>query len=253
MPSGLLAIVLLPFAGSLLPFLARRLGWGPTATTWIAAAGPLAGVALLAGYAPGVIAGGVVTARWPWVPALGLDLSLRLDGLSLLFALLVLGMGLLIVLYARYYMGEADLTGRFFPLLLLFMGSMTGLVLGGNLLLLAVFWELTSVSSFLLIAYHTGSQVARRAARMALVVTGGGGLALLGGLLLLGAIAGTYELEGVLAAGERVTSHALYPPMLGLILLGAFTKSAQLPFHVWLPEAMAAPTPVSAYLHSATM
>jgi multicomponent K+:H+ antiporter subunit A len=213
----------------------------------------MASLAVLATLLPDVFNGRVPAVAWAWVPSLGLHLSFRLDGLALLFALLILGIGLLVILYARYYMHERDPLGRLYALLLLFMGSMTGLVLAGNLLLMAVFWELTSVSSFLLIAYWTRSAGARRAARMALAVTGGGGLALLGGLLLLGKIAGSFELTDVLAAGDRIVSDPLYLPMLGLVLLGAFTKSAQLPFHFWLPEAMAAPTPVSAYLHSATM
>ncbi|MDY6983641.1 MAG: monovalent cation/H+ antiporter subunit A, partial [Pseudomonadota bacterium] len=134
-----------------------------------------------------------------------------------------------------------------------FMGAMLGVVLSGNLLQLVVFWELTSVFSFLLIAYWYHRKDARRGARMAFTVTATGGLSLLGAVLLLGHIVGSYELEAVLAAGDMVRGHALYPLTLGLLLLGAFTKSAQFPFHFWLPQAMAAPTPVSAYLHSATM
>ncbi|HSF46773.1 MAG TPA: monovalent cation/H+ antiporter subunit A, partial [Burkholderiales bacterium] len=161
--------------------------------------------------------------------------------------------GLLIILYARYYLAEADPLGRFYAFLLLFMGSMLGIVLADNLLLLVVFWELTSVSSFLLIGYWNREPEARQGARMALSVTGAGGLALLGGFLLLGHICETYEISQILTMGDAVRVHPLYVPTLALILAGAFTKSAQFPFHFWLPKAMAAPTPVSAYLHSATM
>jgi multicomponent K+:H+ antiporter subunit A len=158
-----------------------------------------------------------------------------------------------VVLYAAWYLPDSDRLGRFYSILLLFMAAMLGIVLSENLLLLLVFWEITSLSSFLLVAYRSDKYESRIGARMALAVTGGGGLALLAGILLLGHIAGSYELSVILAAGERIRAHALYAPALILILLGAFTKSAQFPFHFWLPSAMAAPTPVSAYLHSATM
>ncbi|MFJ4292135.1 monovalent cation/H+ antiporter subunit A [Cupriavidus sp. NPDC089707] len=191
--------------------------------------------------------------RVSWLPALGLDLSLRLDGLAYLFALLVVGVGLLVILYARYYLARNESAVRFFCLLLLFMAAMMGVVLAGNLLLLAVFWELTSILSFLLIGFWSWRGDARQGARMALTVTGGGGLALLAGVLLLGHICGSFELSAVLAQAGSVQRHPLYMPMLVLILLAVFTKSAQFPFSFWLPQAMAAPTPVSAYLHSATM
>jgi multicomponent K+:H+ antiporter subunit A len=158
-----------------------------------------------------------------------------------------------VVLYAAWYLPDSDRLGRFYAILLLFMAAMLGIVLSENLLLLLVFWEITSLSSFLLVAYRSEKYESRIGARMALAVTGGGGLALLAGILLLGQLAGSYELSVILAAGERIRAHALYAPTLILVLLGAFTKSAQFPFHFWLPNAMAAPTPVSAYLHSATM
>jgi multicomponent K+:H+ antiporter subunit A len=165
----------------------------------------------------------------------------------------VTGVGFLVVLYARYYMSPADPVPRFFAFFLAFMGSMLGLVVSGNLIQLVVFWELTSITSFLLIGYWFHIPHARDGARMALTVTGLGGLALLGGVLIIGHIVGSYDLDAVLASGNLIRGHSLYLPALLLVLLGTLTKSAQFPFHFWLPHAMAAPTPVSAYLHSATM
>ncbi|MGR4867619.1 monovalent cation/H+ antiporter subunit A [Variovorax sp. LARHSF232] len=202
---------------------------------------------------PRVAQGEVIVERFRWIPALGLDIVLRLDGFAWLFAMLVLGVGALVVLYARYYMSSSDPVPRFFAFFLAFMGAMMGVVLSGNLIQLVLFWELTSLFSFLLIGYWHHRRDARRGARMALTVTGAGGLCLLAGVLILGRIVGSYELSTVLAAGDKIRADALYLPALLLVLLGAFTKSAQFPFHFWLPRAMAAPTPVSAYLHSATM
>ena len=202
----------------------------------------------------GAVLGGEVV-RWSvdWLPALGLSLGLRLDGLAWLFVLLISGIGALVVLYAAWYLDPADPARRFFVFLLLFMGAMLGVVLADNLILLVVFWELTSLSSFLLIGYWHRREDAREGARMALTITGAGGLCLLAGALLIGHIVGSFSLDVVLASGDRIRAHALYEVALVLVLLGAFTKSAQFPFHFWLPHAMAAPTPVSAYLHSATM
>jgi multicomponent K+:H+ antiporter subunit A len=245
------AIILLPLAGALLPPL--MICRGRNACAWSAAAVAGTALALLLSLAPAVFAGATLVTGVGWLPALDLNLSLRLDGLGLLFALLILGIGLLVILYARYYLSEHDPMGRFYGLLLLFMAAMLGIVLSENLLLMFMFWELTSLSSFLLIGYWKHRADARRGARMALTITGDGGLAMLAGILLLGHITGSYELSAVLGAGEQIQAHALYPLTLVLILLGAFTKSAQFPFHFWLPHAMAAPTPVSAYLHSATM
>lgn len=246
----LLLIVLLPFLGALLPL---AVGRHPRHRALAAALAPLAAFGLLLSQAGAVLEGEVLQARWRWLPRLGLDLALRLDGLGLLFALLILGIGLLIILYARYYMSRHDPLDRLYALLLLFMGSMLGIVLADNLLLLLVFWELTSLASFLLIGFWRKDSEARKGARMALTVTGGGGLALLAGCVLIGRMVGSYDLDVVLASGELIRNHALYPVALVLVLLGAFTKSAQFPFQFWLPHAMSAPTPVSAYLHSATM
>ena len=247
----LLLAVLTPFFGALLVALASRRGRAPGA--WSAGAVTLLALLLLLPAMTTSFAGQTTIERLSWIPAVGLDLVFRLDGLGLLFALLILGIGLLVIIYAYYYLSTQDNLGRLYAYLLLFMGSMLGVVLSENLIQLLIFWELTSLSSFLLIAYWRRREAARRGARMALIVTGAGGLALLAGFLLLGEMAGSYELSVVLASGEAVRGHALYVPTLLLILLGAFTKSAQFPFHFWLPHAMAAPTPVSAYLHSATM
>lgn len=247
----LLLIVGLPFLGALLPILFER--HGRLACSLATAVAPLLALGILLWLAPRVFAGELLLVSQPWLTQLGFNLSLRLDGLALLFALLILGIGLLVILYARYYLSEREAIGRFFAYLLLFMGAMLGVVLSENLLLLLTFWELTSLSSFLLIGFWGARSDARKGARMALAVTGGGGLALLAGILLIGHIVGSFELSVVLAAGEQIRAHALYPVALVLVLLGAFTKSAQFPFHFWLPHAMAAPTPVSAYLHSATM
>ncbi|WP_291864265.1 monovalent cation/H+ antiporter subunit A [Bradyrhizobium sp.] len=239
------------FVGALVVVLAARRS--RSAAAWTAAAVMASGLVALVPLMPAALSGEVLTTRIPWLPEWGLDFALRLDGLGLLFTLLILGIGLLIVLYAAYYMPAYDRLGRFYALLLAFAGGMLGVVLAENIILMLVFWEITSLTSFLLIAYKYEAHDARIAARMALAVTGGGGLALLAGLLLLGNIAGSFELTVILAKGDVIRAHPYYPVILVLVLLGAFTKSGQFPFHFWLPNAMAAPTPVSAYLHSATM
>ena len=244
-------IVLLPFLGSLaaafLPPHSRD------AASWLAGLVALACALLGASLYPAVAEGDVARLVLPWMPQYGLALSLRMDGFAWLFTMLVAGMGALVVLYARYYMSSADPVPRFFSFLLAFMGAMLGIVLSGNLVQLVVFWELTSITSFMLIAYWYHREDARRGARVSLVVTMTGGLALLLGVLVLGAIAGSYDLDAVLDAGATIRAHRWYPAALLLVLAGVFTKSAQFPFHFWLPQAMAAPTPVSAYLHSAAM
>ena len=197
--------------------------------------------------------GEVVRTTVRWVPSVGLDLSFRMDAFVWLFVTLVFAIAILVLVYARYYLSKSDPVPRFHGFLMLFTGAMVGMLTSGNILMLVVFWELTSLVSFLLIGYWHQGQAARDGARMALVVTGIGGLCLLLAMLILGQIAGSYDLDRVLAAGEVVREHPLYPVVLGLFLLGCFTKSAQMPFHFWLPGAMAAPTPVSAFLHSATM
>jgi multicomponent K+:H+ antiporter subunit A len=244
-------IVALPFIGALAPGILIRSGRS-VAALGAAVAMAIALIGVLT-HLPAVLAGEVVTSRAEWLPELGLNASFRLDGLGMLFALLILCIGLLVLFYARNYLAKSDPAGQFFTYLMLFQGAMLGIVLSDNILLLLIFWELTSLSSFLLIGYWKDLPEARQGARMALAVTGLGGLAMIAGMLILGSIAGSHELSVILTQGEAIRGSALYPLALGLILLGAFTKSAQFPFHFWLPRAMAAPTPVSAYLHSATM
>ncbi len=244
-------ILLLPFVGSalaaMLPTRARNL---EALLAGVVTVGTAIGIGTLF---PQVAGGGVVTLRASWLPSLGIDLLLRVDGFAWMFGMLVSVIGALVVLYARYYLSPEDPATRFYSLLLGFMGAMLGVVLSGNLVQMVVFWELTSIFSFLLIGYWHHRKDARAGARMAFTVTATGGLALLAGVLLLGHVAGSYELDVVLAAGDKVRAHALYLPIVLLVLAGTLTKSAQFPFHFWLPHAMAAPTPVSAYLHSATM
>jgi len=248
---SLFLIVLLPFLGALLPGLMNSAGRQACAgVTFIVTLA--ASIGLLTNL-PAIIAGDVVTARIAWIPELGLGFTLMLDGLGFFFASLILGIGLLIITYARFYLSRDDNMGEFFTYLLLFQGAMVGIVLSDNILLLLVFWELTSLSSFLLIGYWKHLPEGRQGARMALAVTGMGGLAMVGGMLILGQIVGSYDLSVILENREVIQNSPLYVPALLLILLGCFTKSAQFPFHFWLPHAMAAPTPVSAYLHSATM
>ena len=200
-----------------------------------------------------VFNGGVILENWSWLPQVGIDFSFRLDALSLIFSLLISGIGTLIFIYAYYYLNPKNSLSKLYALLMLFMAAMLGISLSNNLIILLVFWELTSISSFLLVGYWSNYEAAQRGSRMALTITGMGGLAMLGGFVLLGQITGTYQIDQLTSMATQIQSSSLFVPALLLILLGAFTKSAQFPFHFWLPNAMAAPTPVSAYLHSATM
>ncbi|PVA07225.1 monovalent cation/H+ antiporter subunit A [Thalassorhabdomicrobium marinisediminis] len=248
---SLFLIVALPFLGALLPGLMNSAGrqavGGVTFMVTLTAF-----VGLLTNL-PAVLAGEVVQTGFNWIPALGLNVTLMLDGLGFFFATLILGIGLLIIAYGRFYLSRDDNMGEFFTYLLLFQGAMVGIVLSDNILLLLIFWELTSLSSFLLIGYWKHLEAGRQGARMALAVTGMGGLVMIAGMLILGNIVGSYDLSVILQEREAIQADPMYLPALFLILIGAFTKSAQFPFHFWLPHAMAAPTPVSAYLHSATM
>jgi multicomponent Na+:H+ antiporter subunit A len=223
------------------------------ATGWIIALLPLGLALYFASFVQAIAAGRSYAVSYPWVPSLGVNLSFYVDGLSLLFVLLITSIGALVMLYAGRYLAGHHHLGRFYLYILSFMAAMLGLVLADNLVTLFVFWELTSLSSYLLIGFEHRRVAARAAALQALLVTGVGGLALLAGLLLLSQAGGSMEISTLLQRGDSVRSHVLYMPVLLLILAGAYTKSAQFPFHFWLPAAMEAPTPVSAYLHSATM
>ncbi|RFC62716.1 putative monovalent cation/H+ antiporter subunit A [Fulvimarina endophytica] len=241
----------LPFVAAVLaPLLTRVL---KSHSTWILALAPLAAFLI---FLQGVfeVADGTVH-RWgfSWIPSFDIAFSFRLDGLSLVFALLVTGIGTLIILYAGGYMkGHRD-QGSFYTFMLLFMGAMLGLVIADDLITMFIFWELTSITSFLLIGFDHTREKARRGAIQALVITGGGGLILLAGVIAIREFTGLNSLTAILESGDALRDSPYYAMILILILGGAFTKSAQMPFHVWLPNAMEAPTPVSAYLHSATM
>lgn len=245
-------IVLLPLVlGTTLVSWLKQFSRGVTAFGAIGVS--LTVFALLLTQANSVFNGAVISQSWEWLPQADINLSFRLDALGLLFALLISGIGTLIYIYAYYYLSPKNSLSKLYFLLMLFMSAMLGISLSNNLIILLVFWELTSISSFLLVGYWSNYEAAQRGSRIALTITGMGGLAMLGGFVLLGQITGTYEIDQLFSMSSQIQQHALFVPALLLILLGAFTKSAQFPFHFWLPNAMAAPTPVSAYLHSATM
>ena len=245
-------IILLPLVlGTTLVSWLKQFSRGVTALGAIGVS--LSSLILLLTQAKAVFNGETIIQTWSWLPQLGIDLSFRLDALGLLFSLLITGIGTLIFIYAYYYLSPQNSLSKLYVLLMLFMAAMLGISLSNNLILLLTFWELTSISSFLLVGYWSNYEAAQRGSRMALTITGMGGLAMLGGFVLLAQITGTYQIDQILMMTEQIQSHDLFVPTLLLILLGAFTKSAQFPFHFWLPNAMAAPTPVSAYLHSATM
>ena len=245
-------IVLLPLIlGTTLVLWLKKFSRGVTALGAIGVS--LSSFILLLTQAKTVFNDQSVLEQWQWLPQVGIDFSFRLDALSLIFSVLITGIGTLIYIYAYYYLNPKNSLSKLYALLMLFMTAMLGISLSNNLIILLVFWELTSISSFLLVGYWSNYDAAQRGSRMALTITGMGGLAMLGGFILLGQIAGTYQIDQLTGMAQQIQSSSLFVPALLLILLGAFTKSAQFPFHFWLPNAMAAPTPVSAYLHSATM
>jgi multicomponent Na+:H+ antiporter subunit A len=253
-PSLTTAVALVVFA----PFLAAALtplihrGFGAW-SGWMLAIVPGASFAFLWTLVAPIAAGGVVLESIEWGRAHGIALSFMIDGLSLVFALSISGIGTFILIYSGAYLKGHPHQGRFLAFMLLFMGAMQGLVLADNTVALYAFWELTTIASFLLIGFDHTRQVARRAAIQAVVVTGIGGLALLAAAILLQRLTGSWELSGINASALEFGAHPAYVVVLTLVLLAAFTKSAQVPFHFWLPNAMEAPTPVSAFLHSATM
>ncbi|MCB9102897.1 MAG: putative monovalent cation/H+ antiporter subunit A [Anaerolineales bacterium] len=226
---------------------------GRDATGWILAILPLALFGYFVGFIEPVAHGEPVSYTYTWIPSLNVTLSFYVDGLSLLFSLIITGVGTLIVLYGSGYLAHDKDVNRFFVYILMFMASMLGVVLSNNLVSLFVFWELTSVTSYMLIGYYHEKEESRFAALQALLVTGAGGLVMLAGFVMLALQGGSWEISDLFAQANAIQGDALYLPILILILIGAFTKSAQFPFHFWLPGAMAAPAPVSAYLHSATM
>lgn len=245
-------IILLPLIlGTTLVLWLKQFSRGVTALGAIGVS--LSSFVLLLTQAKTVLSGNAILEQWQWLPQIGIDFSFRLDALSLIFSLLITGIGTLIYIYAYYYLNPKNSLSKLYSLLMLFMAAMLGISLSNNLIILLVFWELTSISSFLLVGYWSNYEAAQRGARMAMTITGMGGLAMLGGFILIGHIAGTYQIDQLTTMTTTIQNSGLFVPALLLILLGAFTKSAQFPFHFWLPNAMAAPTPVSAYLHSATM
>ncbi|NNP74412.1 monovalent cation/H+ antiporter subunit A [Acinetobacter defluvii] len=245
-------IILLPLIlGTTLVSWLKHVSRGATALGAIGVS--LTSFILLLTQAKQVVQGSVISQSWQWLPQVGIDLSFRLDALGLIFALLITGIGTLIYIYAYFYLSPKNSLSKLYFLLMLFMAAMLGISLSNNLIILLVFWELTSISSFLLVGYWSNYEAAQRGSRMALTITGMGGLAMLGGFVLLGQVTQTYQIDQILTMTDAIQNSHLFVPILVLILLGAFTKSAQFPFHFWLPNAMAAPTPVSAYLHSATM
>jgi multicomponent Na+:H+ antiporter subunit A len=225
----------------------------PNCSGWLLGILPLGLTGLFLNYLFILPQNQILTESLPWVPSLNIQLSFLLDGLSLLFALLICGVGTLIVIYSGAYLSGHPLLGRFYLYMLIFMASMLGVVLASNIITLFIFWELTSVSSYLLIGFDHHREKAREAALQALLVTGIGGLALLAGMILMGNISGSWELAQLIGQGPQIKAHPHYLAILILVLIGAFTKSAQTPFHFWLPSAMEGPAPVSAFLHSVTM
>jgi multicomponent Na+:H+ antiporter subunit A len=249
MSTGLFLIVLLIIA-TVAPFIRKYL---KNMAGWIYAIWPFMGFLYYLNLLSTIEKGVVITESYEWLPVLGIDFTFYIDGFSILFSLLVLGIGSFILVYAGYYMRPYPMKGRFLGFLLLFMMAMQGIVVSGNLITLFVFWELTSVSSYLLIGYYHEKPEARASALQAFLITGLGGLALLGGFVFMGIPYGSYDLNYILSNPEILKESNYYLPAFILIIIGAFTKSAQFPFHFWLPGAMTAPSPVSAFLHSATM
>lgn len=244
--------IMLPFiVAACIPFIYRR--FTNVHIGWFVLAVPVVLFGLLATYIPQIAKGKIYTYTIEWIPSFHINFATYLDGLSMIFGLLITGVGSLVILYSIFYLSKKESLHHFYCYLLLFMGAMLGVVLSDNLMVLYAFWELTSVSSFLLIAFWHHRKASRAGARKAMTITVIGGVAMLAGFLLLYAMSGTFSVRELIANVDLLQEHALFIPAMLLVLLGAFTKSAQFPFHIWLPDAMEAPTPVSAYLHSATM
>ena len=248
----ILFAILLPFlAAALIPLVYRR--YKNIHIGWIVLIIPVTLFILLSTYIQRIAKGETFIYTFKWIPSYGINITTYLDGLSMIFSLLITGVGSLVILYSIFYLSSKESLQHFYCYLLLFMGAMLGVVFSDNLMVLYAFWELTSVSSFLLIAFWHHRKASRAGARKAMVITVTGGIAMLAGFLLLYAASGTFSIREMIANVEVIQTSYLFIPAMLLVLLGAFTKSAQFPFHIWLPDAMEAPTPVSAYLHSATM
>ncbi|MGI6119491.1 MAG: Na+/H+ antiporter subunit A [Desulfosporosinus sp.] len=244
----------LPFIYALLvPFLHKKFNH-KIHIGWFILFVPLLVFVYLLSYIPALAKGRTIYFTLPWIPSYDINLTANMDALALIFGLIITGMGFLVILYSIYYMSkEKEALHNFYIYLLLFMGSMLGLIFADNIFVLYVFWEITSISSFLLIAYWFEREKSRSGAQKSLLITVFGGLSMLAGFLLLAMITDTYSIQEMISKAGLIQSHSLFVPAMILVLIGAFTKSAQFPFSVWLPDAMEAPTPVSAYLHSATM
>ena len=244
--------ILLPFlVAILIPSLYKRM---PSRKIgWFVLLVPLTLFIILAGFIPTVAEGETYIHTIKWIDSAGINFTTYLDGLSMIFGLLITGVGSLVILYSIYYLSEREALGRFYVYLLMFMGSMLGVIFSDNLMVLYVFWELTSISSFLLIAFWYHRKKSRYGAQKSMLITVSGGVAMLAGFLMLHTLTGSFSVRDIIATIGQYTDESLFVPAMLLVLLGAFTKSAQFPFHIWLPDAMEAPTPVSAYLHSATM
>lgn len=245
--------ILLPIVcAALIPLLYRRLR-RVAHLGWFVLSVPFILFLLLARYIPQIAEGKTFMHTYEWIPSFNINFTTYLDGLSMIFGLLITGVGSLVILYSIFYLSTKESLHHFYCYLLLFMGAMLGVVFSDNLMVLYTFWELTSVSSFLLIAFWHHRKASRAGARKAMTITVFGGLSMLAGFLMLYVASGTFSIREIVANVGVIRDHPLFSPALILILIGAFTKSAQFPFHIWLPDAMEAPTPVSAYLHSATM
>jgi multicomponent Na+:H+ antiporter subunit A len=246
-------VIILPFIMAAISPLLRKL-LREVHTGWIILPLPILLFSYFLWQIAAIQSGKSLSATIPWIPSLGVNFTVYLDGLGLLFALLITGIGSLVVLYSIYYLDKyKEALTSFYVYLLLFMGAMLGVVLSDNLIVLYGFWELTSISSFLLIAFWNHREKSRYGALKSMLITVFGGLAMLAGFVLLYVMSGTFSIREIIGSMDTLNSHTLFLPAMLLILVGAFTKSAQFPFHIWLPDAMEAPTPVSAYLHSATM
>ncbi|MEI4771313.1 Na+/H+ antiporter subunit A [Psychrobacillus sp. FJAT-51614] len=245
-------IIVFPFIiAAIVPFIYRR--FTKIHVGWFVLLVPIFLLVMLARLIPSVAGGSTYIHTYKWIPHLGINFTTYLDGLSMIFGLLITGVGSLVILYSIFYLSSKESLQHFYCYLLLFMGAMLGVVFSDNLMVLYVFWELTSVSSFLLIAFWHHRKGSRQGAQKAMLITVSGGVAMLVGFIMLHSMTGTYSIREIISSLSEITDHAFFIPAMILILIGAFTKSAQFPFHIWLPDAMEAPTPVSAYLHSATM